>query len=61
MRRPFHGESRASSTTTRAEGEVQVASVSPWLAPEDKMRLGKSDLTVPVIGVGAWAWGDRSG
>lgn len=23
--------------------------------------LGRSELKVPVLGVGAWSWGDRSG
>ena len=51
----------ASRRTSVRSADVEVASVSPWIAAEDKMRLGKSDITVPVIGVGAWAWGDRSG
>ena len=42
-------------------GNVEIATFRPVLAPEDKMKLGKTDITVPVIGVGAWAWGDRSG
>ncbi|KAJ9522698.1 hypothetical protein QJQ45_019899 [Haematococcus lacustris] len=28
---------------------------------QDMMELGKSGLRVPVMGVGAWSWGDRSG
>jgi len=33
----------------------------PSISSVDMMQLGKSGLKVPVIGVGAWAWGDRSG
>ncbi len=35
--------------------------VGAKIAPSDLMKLGKSDLVVPVVGVGAWSWGDRSG
>ncbi|WIA34227.1 hypothetical protein OEZ86_012580 [Tetradesmus obliquus] len=27
----------------------------------DTIELGKSGLQVPVLGIGAWSWGDRSG
>jgi len=43
------------SPTAPAVGRVRV------LDDADLMQLGKSGLTVPVMGVGAWAWGDRSG
>ena len=61
-RAPRGGSSSSANAAAPSDAvEVQVASVTPWLAPEDKMRLGGSELMVPVIGVGAWAWGDRSG
>ncbi|GFR47566.1 hypothetical protein Agub_g9291 [Astrephomene gubernaculifera] len=31
------------------------------LSPMDMTTLGKTDVRVPVMGVGAWSWGDRSG
>lgn len=34
---------------------------SSLVQSSDYTNLGKSDLRVPVIGIGAWAWGDRSG
>ncbi|GLC36902.1 hypothetical protein PLESTB_000180300 [Pleodorina starrii] len=41
-----------------------LASAAPSdtaLAPSDMTTLGKTSLRVPVMGVGAWSWGDRSG
>eukprot|EP00775_Hariotina_reticulata_P010106 gene10106-10262_t len=36
-----------------------AANVLP--AAVDTVELGKSGLQVPVLGIGAWSWGDRSG
>lgn len=40
---------------------IAAAAPDTALAPSDYTTLGKSGLRVPVMGVGAWSWGDRSG
>ncbi|KAG2495115.1 hypothetical protein HYH03_006725 [Edaphochlamys debaryana] len=40
---------------------ASAAASSTQLAPQDMTTLGKSGVKVPVIGVGAWSWGDRTG
>jgi aryl-alcohol dehydrogenase-like predicted oxidoreductase len=36
-----------------------MASDGAWMA--DRIRLGRSDLEVPTLGVGAMTWGNPSG
>lgn len=59
---------RSSSSSSRVSRVVVVRAaestdvakkVSP--ATTDRVTLGTSDLSVSATGVGAWAWGDRSG
>ncbi|GIL75335.1 hypothetical protein Vretimale_8016 [Volvox reticuliferus] len=38
-----------------------AASPDSTLALADYTTLGKTNVRVPVMGVGAWSWGDRSG
>ncbi|GIL51221.1 hypothetical protein Vafri_7290 [Volvox africanus] len=40
---------------------LAAVSSDSTLAPADYTTLGTTDVRVPVMGVGAWSWGDRSG
>ena len=56
---------RARRVAARASAEpsdVSTASTASTASPAtDRVTLGTSDLSVSATGVGAWAWGDRSG
>eukprot|EP01024_Parvocaulis_polyphysoides_P059181 TRINITY_DN638_c0_g2_i1.p2 TRINITY_DN638_c0_g2~~TRINITY_DN638_c0_g2_i1.p2 ORF type:complete len:358 (-),score=31.41 TRINITY_DN638_c0_g2_i1:181-1254(-) len=47
--------------TKRSSVICKVASPSISVTPKETTTLGKSDVEVSSIGVGAWSWGDRSG
>ena len=50
------------STSRRTRAVVTPrASVEPSTTTTDRVTLGTSSLSVSATGVGAWAWGDRSG
>lgn len=62
MRQGQAAQVRASAPRRRAIVKASAApQQSQMLAPSDMTTLGRSDLKVPVLGVGAWSWGDRSG
>ena len=53
---------RVRRVAVRASAEPSTTSTaSPASPASDRVRLGTSDLVVSATGVGAWAWGDRSG
>ena len=53
---------RSVAARAQAAGEASSSGGSSAVVLEDeKMNLGKSDIIVPRIGIGAWSWGDRSG
>uniref|UniRef100_A0A6U1LWV5 NADP-dependent oxidoreductase domain-containing protein n=1 Tax=Tetraselmis chuii TaxID=63592 RepID=A0A6U1LWV5_9CHLO len=56
-RRSFAKRGPVRAEATESDGTSGV------LAPSagDMVKLGKSDLEVSALGVGAWSWGDRSG
>lgn len=54
-----HTPTRSSRLLVRSAEAPSAPSTT--LAASDLINLGKTDIQVPVIGVGAWAWGDRSG
>ena len=41
-----------------ATGDATTTTTS---STADRVTLGTSDLSISAVGVGAWAWGDRSG
>lgn len=51
----------APSASIEIEPVSAVVHLRPKIADEDFIKLGKSGLTTPVIGIGAWSWGDKSG
>mmetsp|Transcript_19341 Transcript_19341/g.48315 ORF Transcript_19341/g.48315 Transcript_19341/m.48315 type:complete len:385 (-) Transcript_19341:671-1825(-) len=64
LRRPTQSRHRArlarSSTTVQSSAaSTDVEILTPTIA--DRVKLGTSEITVGATGVGAWAWGDRSG
>jgi aryl-alcohol dehydrogenase-like predicted oxidoreductase len=50
---------RASSTDIEVASSTIVPSKK--IADDDYMNLGKTQLRVPRLGLGAWSWGDSSG
>ena len=53
---------RVRRVAVRASAEPSTTpTASPASPASDRVRLGTSDLVVSATGVGAWAWGDRSG
>lgn len=43
------------------DGSASASTSKVSAATGDRVTLGTSDLSVSATGVGAWAWGDRSG
>ena len=52
---------RARSRLVLADAAAEAASPTASGRTSDRVTLGTSDLSVSAVGVGAWAWGDRSG
>lgn len=53
---------RARRVAARASADPSTASTASTASPAtDRVTLGTSKLSVSATGVGAWAWGDRSG
>ena len=50
-----------SPLVARAASPIDAPLQSVRAVTEDRTTLGSSDLSVSSTGVGAWAWGDRSG
>ncbi|WVY92665.1 hypothetical protein V8G54_031753 [Vigna mungo] len=46
---------RIRATAAASEGSSTLNTVT-----EEKMNLGKSDLKVTRLGIGAWSWGDTT-
>lgn len=40
---------------------AEAAALGGQLQVDDRVKLGKSDVEVSAMGIGAWSWGDRSG
>ena len=51
----------AARSSAEPSGASTASSASPASPATDRVRLGTSELVVSATGVGAWAWGDRSG
>ncbi|EFJ49624.1 hypothetical protein VOLCADRAFT_80526 [Volvox carteri f. nagariensis] len=45
----------------RSVKPLSAAAPNISISPSDYTTLGKTNVRVPVMGVGAWSWGDRSG
>jgi len=64
-----NGRTRASTTSTFKPTNARRTSITnircsaapPVDLANETRKLGKSNLTVSTVGVGAWSWGDRSG
>ena len=52
---------RAPALLARASSESETTTTTSSASTTDRVTLGTSDLSVAATGVGAWAWGDRSG
>ncbi|KIY94697.1 aldo/keto reductase [Monoraphidium neglectum] len=65
VRVPAASSTRARSNAASRQRVIAIkatASVQPITpAVIEQRELGQTGLQVPVIGVGAWSWGDRSG
>ncbi|KXZ49204.1 hypothetical protein GPECTOR_22g794 [Gonium pectorale] len=59
--REGHAQRAVARRSLAARPVLATAAPSSVLAPSDMTTLGKTSVRVPVMGVGAWSWGDRSG
>jgi hypothetical protein len=59
LRRPTQSRHRA--RLARSSTTVQSSAASTDVTIVDRVKLGTSEIMVGATGVGAWAWGDRSG
>ena len=61
-RAAFPARRRVAARASAEPSDVPTASTASTASPAtDRVTLGTSDLSVSATGVGAWAWGDRSG
>ncbi|GBF94827.1 aldo keto reductase [Raphidocelis subcapitata] len=60
---PKHQQLRGAPRAPHRPRALRVRAAAPTtpIAPVEQRELGQSGLQVPIIGVGAWSWGDRSG
>ena len=59
---PYRRARRVAARASAEPSDVSTASTASTASPAtDRVTLGTSDLSVSATGVGAWAWGDRSG